>query len=329
MFDAERGRDVVTGYDTFEYELTGGARPASGDFLDSAGLEIVDYAPPLFLRVKAIRFDAFLAAHVRSRPITASWSRTRVRARRRVMYAFVNKGTLEIRGRATSVSPLSGGVGMVFPGSGDVILEGKSDTEVIYFTFDMNEIRPLHVEPDALASLRADSPVYRAAYSYLSGLVHAPERADGGSAFVLRELTRDVARALALESSSAPQNQDIIARVRQVIERRHRSAAFTPDDLARELGLSRRLLERACAEKGIRISDEVRTQRARHALHLLLERPDLPLHAVAAGSGFGSAEVMRRAFWRYYKSSPAAIRKTAAVVEDEVVLGPPEPAREA
>lgn len=323
LLEFMHNREASVAYRRFDSEFRGERRRSHGEFLDSSGIEILDYAKPAYARLKAIRFDAFLAAHVQSRPMTVSWSRERMTARRRLMYIFVNKGTVEIRERGRSVSPLSGGVGVVFPGSGEVVVETTSDTEVLYFTFDASEIFPLKLEPDSLRTLSAGSPVFRVAYSFLCGAVHAPDCGDVTSAYVLRELTRDVARALALESSLAAPSLDTVERVRQVIERRYRSAAFTPEALAGELGLSRRSLERACAEKGFSIAEEVRAHRSRHALHLLLEQPELTLHEVAAASGFSSAEVMRRAFWRYYRSSPSAVRRTASMAEDGDVLAAP------
>nr|WP_244964317.1 helix-turn-helix domain-containing protein [Pseudoclavibacter helvolus] len=91
------------------------------------------------------------------------------------------------------------------------------------------------------------------------------------------------------------------------------SASFTANDVARELGVVRRTLDRAYAREGLSISDKLRLQRARRARQLLIRHPSLSLRDIAEQSGFSSPQVMRRALDRYYEAAPAAIRRSHEV----------------
>ncbi len=315
-FDEVHGWTSLSGYQTFNFRLSGADAESEAKVLRTTGFEIIDQQVPAKTSVKGLRFNAFSVAHVHVTPMTVTWNRTRASARRRYMFVLVNKGTVQLRGAATTAIAPSGGIGLVYPGASQAVIEIKSDSEMVFFSFDQNEIRPFQIADASVGTLRTDSPVFRAAFAYITGIVDSPDDTDVGSSQVLRELTREVARALSLEASSTAPAMDTVAHARQLIERRYRSVTFTTGDLAAELGLSRRSLERACAEQETSLTDELRARRARHARHLLPEQPHLPLQEIATLSGFSSVEVMRRAFSRYYGDSPSAIRKVAAATTE-------------
>ncbi len=310
-FDEVHGWASLSGYETFNFQLTGADRKSEQEMLSTTGFDIINQQVPAKTSVKGLRFNAFSVAHVHVTPMTVTWNRARVSARRRYMFVLVNRGTVQLRGAATTAIAPAGGIGLVYPGASQAVIEIKSDSEMVFFSFDQNEIRPLEIAAAGVGSLRTDSPVFRAAFAYITGVVDSPDDTNVGSSQVLRELTRDVARALALEASSTVPAMDSVAHARQIVERRYRSVAFSAGDIAAELGLSRRTLERACAEQEVSLADELRARRTRHARHLLPEQPHLPLHEIAALSGFSSVEIMRRAFGRYYGESPSMIRKAA------------------
>lgn len=301
----------MSNYQTFEFIVNEEVAAAGHPVLESSGLRLVEFAPPGFARVRVIRFAAFIAARVRTHPATVKWPRERPSARQRCLYILVNNGHVEIRGDSDSVVASGGEVGIVPPGQGEIIMKADSAAEFIYFSFVMNEIRPLELPNDSLRVVRK-SAVFRASYSYLAGAVQSPEYGLVGNSRILQELTREVARALVLESSMPLPASDQVALVGQVIERGYRSPSFTALSIATELGVSRRSLERACAEQGIRMSEEIHKRRTSQALQLLLEQPLLSLKEVSAASGFHSSEAMRRAFRSRYQSSPTAVRATAA-----------------
>lgn len=315
-FDEVHGWSTLRGYKTFSHPIPGDDKQSARDVLWSMGLELTSQSTPSNTRIKGLRFNAYLIARVHTTALAVSWSRMRLPARRRFLYIFVGKGTVEVKGDAKTISAPEGGLGIIFPGSSEAVINIRSDAELVFFSFDMNEIRPLEIKSSSPSNLRAESPVFRAAYAYLCGVAHSPENAEIGSTQVLRELTREVARAISLEVLSGVQSLDTLTHAQQIIERRFRSVSFTIEDLALEIGLSRRSLERACADQGLSLADELRTRRTHHAFHLLPEQPYLPLQEIATQSGFGSTEVMRRAFLRYYGDSPAAIRKVSASAKE-------------
>lgn len=311
-FNEVHGWASLSGYKTFKFRLSGENRNVEDRILNFSALKIIDQQVPANTYVKGLRFNAFAVAHIRVSPMTVVWNRTRLPSQRRYMFVLVNSGTVQLRGDATTAIAPAGGIGVVFPGSSSAVIEITSDTEMAFFSFDLNEIRPLELSAAAVGNIRTDSPIFRAAYAYISGIVDSPDDQDVGSSQVLRELTREVARALVLEASSDAPAMDTVAHAHQIIERRYRAVAFTPGDIASELGLSRRSLERACTDQNISLADDLRARRTRHARLLLTEQPYLPLREIAFLSGFGSVEVMRRAFWRFYGDSPSAIRKNSA-----------------
>ena len=300
------------GYKTFNFHLGGEELKSEVKALSTTGFEILDDPVPTKALVKGLRFNAFTVVHANGGPMTMTWNRTRASARRRSLFVFVNKGAVQLRGAATTAIAPAGGIGLIYPGSSQAVIDVKSDSETVFFSFDQNEIRPLEITAAQMVILRTNSPVFRAAYAYFTGMVGSPDDPDIGSSQVLRELTREMARALSLEASSSAPKMDTLGHARQIIERRYRSLSFTVRDVAAELGLSRRSLERACAEQEVSLTDELRARRTRHARHLLADQPHLALHEIASLSGFSSAEVMRRAFGRYYGDSPSEIRKSHA-----------------
>ncbi|MBP2411508.1 AraC-like DNA-binding protein [Arthrobacter stackebrandtii] len=319
-FNEVHGWASLSGYKTFKFHLSGENRKVEEKILKFSALEIIDQQVPANTYVKGLRFNAFAVAHIRVSPMTVVWNRKRLSSQRRHMFVLVNKGTVQLRGDATTAIAPEGGVGVVFSGSSSAVIEITSDTEMAFFSFDQNEIRPLAFSSAEVGNIRTDSPIFRAAYAYICGVVDSPDDQDVGSSQVLRELTREVARALALEASSVAPVMDTVAHARQVIERRYRAIAFTPGDVADEIGLSRRSLERACADQDISLADELRARRTSHARHLLPERPHLPLSEIASLSGFSSVEVMRRAFWRFYGESPSTIRKNPVATAESDAL---------
>lgn len=311
VYDETHGWQSLNGYQTYNCTFRGGRKRAMEEFVERSGLNIVGHTLPANAQFRSIRFDAFYTAYIHTTPMVISWEREYVTSRRRFMFVLVNSGNVEVRTETGSVSTPTGAVAIVFPGSGKVHIEAKTPSEIVCFSFDKDEIRPIDLKPESVTALLSDSPVFRASYSYLCGIVHSPESAEIGSAQVLRELTRNVARALTLESSSTAPKENTLAQIQQQIELRYQSASFNVDKLAQEIGLSRRTLERACSDEGLSLSDEIRLHRTRHALHLILEQPGMRLQEIATESGFTSAEVMRRAFLRNYGSTPAQLRKTA------------------
>jgi AraC-like DNA-binding protein len=101
-----------------------------------------------------------------------------------------------------------------------------------------------------------------------------------------------VDRGRASETSAVLARERIHRFVRQHIHDSSLDAAR----VAAGCGLSRRSLFRALSADGESLTQLIRRLRVDRARHLLHARPDMPLAAVAAQSGFGGASQMHRAF---------------------------------
>jgi len=81
------------------------------------------------------------------------------------------------------------------------------------------------------------------------------------------------------------------------------------EDVAVALSVSRRTLERRFKQvAGRTVASAIRQTRVDRAKQLLLDT-DLPMHRIAAASGFGSDRQMRLAFAAVEKQSPSAVRQ--------------------
>jgi transcriptional regulator GlxA family with amidase domain len=91
----------------------------------------------------------------------------------------------------------------------------------------------------------------------------------------------------------------------------HLKTRLSVDDLARRMSMSARNFERVFTrEVGTTPSQYVLQMRVEAARHLL-ERTDGGLKHVASTAGFGSADVMRRAFVRLLGITPRRYRELA------------------
>jgi len=138
-----------------------------------------------------------------------------------------------------------------------------------------------------------------------------------------REKARDAARTLVVHHRRAGgQSQhsallDLDAksdRVQNALQfaRRNLDASLTVETLAEAACLSPRQFSRVFrAETGLSPAKAIENLRL-EAARLMLEQGRLPLETVAAESGFGDRERMRRSFVRTFGQSPQAIRNAAS-----------------
>ncbi|QYN19371.1 AraC family transcriptional regulator [Amycolatopsis sp. DSM 110486] len=86
--------------------------------------------------------------------------------------------------------------------------------------------------------------------------------------------------------------------------------ALNAGAVAAGCGLSRRSMFRALADDGESLTALIRRLRVARARRLLRDRPDLPLAAIAAQSGFGGAAQLHRAFRAAEGTTPGTFRAT-------------------
>ena len=104
------------------------------------------------------------------------------------------------------------------------------------------------------------------------------------------------------------QDDPLVARSLRLI-RDHARHTYSVSDLARELGVSRRTLERRFLRSvGYTLLDAILRGHLERAKQLLLET-DLPCHRVAAEAGFGSLKTFNRSFGRRLGTTPLSFRR--------------------
>lgn len=302
------GAHELPGYRTFEFTWRGERTPHFQAIFTTFGLHPVRHTGPAFAYLTVIRFDALLALQMTTRPATYAWIRDRPEARRRYGFMLVSQGSVSLTANGMTSTATEGGIVAAAPSAGDLTFEAHTEATFVFVTFDANEVRPFSVPGTGTTTVELPRPVFRAVHDYLVEATKSPHSRDVRESEALRSMTRNV--ALSLVRAAVPSRRDggILERASAVVEANAATPSFTANDVALELGIVRRTLDRAYAREGLSVSDELRAQRARLARQLLLRHPDLPLHDIAEQSGFGSQQVMRRALDRYYGSTPAGIR---------------------
>jgi AraC-like DNA-binding protein len=100
------------------------------------------------------------------------------------------------------------------------------------------------------------------------------------------------------------------------IERLCRDRSFWVDDLARELFVSRRTLERCFADCGTTVASEIRASRVAWATTALRLAPYLEFARLARRVGFRSQSRMGEAFRRELECTPGDFRRAVLVEND-------------
>ena len=303
------GPHELPGYRTFEFTWRGERTPQFEAIFTTFGLHPVRHTGPAFAYLTVIRFDALLALQMTTRPATYAWIRDCPEARRRYGFLLASQGSVSLTANGVTSTATEGGILAAAPSAGDVTFEAHTEATFVFVSFDANEVRPFSMSGTGTTTVELPKPVFRAVHDHLAEATKSPPSTSPREPEVLRSLTRNVALSLVRAAAPAGQHGGLVERASAVIEANAPSASFTDNDVARELGVVRRTLDRAYAREGLSISDKLRLQRARRARQLLIRHPSLSLRDIAEQSGFSSPQVMRRALDRYYEAAPAAIRR--------------------
>ena len=267
---------------------------------------------PPHARVSTIRLGTIAAARMASGPLTIAWERESAEARRKLLFVFVETGVVELRGESTRSTADNTGLCVVSPGNAPVIIEAITKARIVLFALDRSDIAPLTVDEHALEGRAGASPIYHAAFAYLCGITQLPLEPNAIEAHTLRELTRDIARSLvrAFAANSA-MNATLHARARHVLEQIYKRREIGVNDIARQLGVSRRALERAFSTSGGSVGRTLREIRAEHAVATMRQDPGRSLREIAEESGFGSVDSLRRAVEARYSTPLAQLRASS------------------
>lgn len=310
------GAHDLPGYRTFEFTWRGERTPPFRAAAHTFGFRPVRHSRPVYAHFAVIRFDAFLAAQMTTRPAVYAWTRDRPEARRRYIFLLITQGSVSMTTNGVTSAAVQGGTLAAPPSTGELRFEAHTESTFVVFTVDANEVRPLAIPGSGSTTVELARPVFRVMHDYLAEAAKSPPATDARDAETLRSMTRNIAVGLMRAAAPSAKQDGILERASAILEANAASLTFSADDVARELGVARRTLDRAYAREGLSVSDELRAQRARLARQLLTRHPDLHLDTVAQESGFASQQVMRRALERYYQSTPAELRQQKTLGAD-------------
>ncbi|SER96758.1 Helix-turn-helix domain-containing protein [Propionibacterium cyclohexanicum] len=296
--DTSRGWLDLVGPMRFSHNPeTGAGSEGIHAFFEGAGIRVLA-GDPLRLRMQALRFSTFIIVRMATPDFAVEWTRQRITARRRFLFIFVSRGCLEIGGHAQYWTSDGGGLCIIFPGSESATIRTREPSEMVFFSFDEEEISPHRLTRDTVGDITPASIVFRAAYSYLLAAAHEPSTASNleGDLATLRSLTREVARALAAAATVTRPPERLFATAQSELHKRFRHPSFGPAELAAVCGVSRSTLDRTFGRHDLQVSREIRRARVEHAMSLLSAEPAVQLDEVVHASGFGSRASMNRAF---------------------------------
>lgn len=294
-------------YSSVSYATRGTEQIGDPSTLNLTDLDLQSLSSDSASRIRVVQFDTHALGFGQGRGIRATWNRNGPSSHQSLLFVLVRLRKVNLADSTGTLALGPEDIALVSPSSGAVSWVAEDSVELVCITLDpgtaaaSQEIVPARKLPPRTA-------MFRATYALLASATQGAPDADAAEIALLHELTLNSAQALVQASLPNLADDDTAGRALEILETRFHSALFSIDDVARELQTSRRTLERAAALRGVRLSDELSLLRTRHALTLLTERPELSVTDVAASSGFGSAEVMRRAFQRHFQRSPAQIR---------------------
>lgn len=256
-------------------------------------------------------FAPYAAVHVKaSAEFDATWTSSGAAGPAAVV--FIEHGKLEVAESDTQQERAFGDGEFVFLAPRDltVQLSCTEPTELLWFSFQSPEALERVAAEHRVNSLHdaeLKSPVLRGAHAALSEIANETDVVPPHELASLRSFTRDIARTVVSEIFSSL-TEDLLESARGVVLRRATDVGFDVPALADALGTSRRTIERAGAAEGWYPAREIRAVRAKRARLLLTEQPNLSLAAVAAASGFGSVDSMRRTLQRAFGLKPNEVR---------------------
>lgn len=300
-------------YHSVSYATRGEEHLGDADTPALTGLQVAPLPGTSSSLFRAVIFDTHSVSVCQGQNVQFTWHRSERTEHQSLLFALVRRGNVEVASATGSLSLTAHDIAFINTGN-------NSEAVTIRITHE-GELVLLAVAPDAAPTteklaprsiLLPESAMIRATSALLASATQSPPDADPEDVATLRELTLNTARAFIRASQPPLEPRDLAGRALELLETRFHSQAFSVDDIARELQASRRTLERAAASRGITMSDELSLLRTKHAESLLITEPTMSVAEAAAASGFGSAEVMRRAFQRHLKQSPTEVRANGA-----------------
>lgn len=291
-YHGKSGWAQFPGYRTQQFRVRG-TLPADIDTVLRAGVDLRASTSTPTIEASILRFDSYLVVRGDSSPIELAWKRERASAQKRALVLLLERGTLELASSHRTVRLEGAQIAIVPPGDEPVLLRSHEKVTGIIFSFVATELAPLQIRWH-----HSDGGVVRqSVLALLKAAARATPPSNPQSANSLRSLLRAAAQALLVEAVqvSNSSEDDTLGLVRLIVESRFQVPGFSVNDIAREAGLTRRVLERRLQSVGATAATVLRERRIQNALALMRDQPGLPAREIAFRSGFSSPVTMRRA----------------------------------
>lgn len=261
---------------------------------DPSRWQVRTAAPPR-MHVRGVRLNSLGAIRLTTRPLTLELPRATPAHQCQALFLFVEGGTVDVLGESTRSLAPGARLCAIAPGSAPVVITAMTEARMLLFSFDQGDVAPLTFSEQTLREHVDAGLIGRVAFAYLAELTQAAD-ADGHPVRELRELTREIARSLVrVFTTPAAPGDTTVQRARRIMERVYARPDVGVEDIAQELGVSRRALERSFAAAGQAVAAALRDVRTQHAIAAMARDPARPLREIAAENGFGSIDSFRRA----------------------------------
>lgn len=174
----------------------------------------------------------------------------------------------------------------------------------------------VHPLPDGAEIYPGSRQLERSMRSFIEGILEEPAAPSTIEQYAIAQLLTEMGTAVLLDRNGLnalrrTPRQALRDRALAYIVQRCDDPSLTPEEVARDAGVSLRKLQAVFAEHDSSLGAEIRRQRGRRAHSLLSDGryATLSVDEIAAAAGFRSTMSLRRALLEGYDTTPGAVRR--------------------
>lgn len=204
--------------------------------------------------------------------------------------------------------------GLFLPGAATATLVWEDPADVIAVWLPTDAVAELASASASVPAPLQSSPLLSGVHAFAMSLVVASQDTSGVARYAIERLLVEMAFGALLEQHSAEHLEvaaaPLVERARSMMLARRDDASFTPAQLAQDLHVSMRQLQRAFARERMTPLNALRRMRVELAESLLRnsQYDTLSIDEIARHSGFTSALQMRRALRVEKLPTPSVLR---------------------
>lgn len=227
-----------------------------------------------------------------------------------LLLSLVISGATEFRTSNGTEVVAKPGAGFLVIDSGTSIWSRSHDCAHTYLTLPKHiiDVDPATLTGEEGIGLLPETGLLRFLRPQLQEIAASGNELTAGSAQVAVENTVQLAVAALSEARAqrhaAPEDRDLFAAARALIEIRAADTGLTASKIADALGCSRAHLYRVFSDRDCGVGEMIRATRLARAKSLLVTHDTLPIKVIATMSGYENAASFSRAFQRHEGVSP-------------------------